>query len=453
MALQFREGFFGPPADRPDDWPDHPDLRRAVDWFKGFIPLAEWKARREAAAQRLYAAATGEIKDPSGKGRFFEKKDTFGWYLFLADAFLDHIWNYDYIYGSRVVPVIQAIGRDLPLLQKVNGVQERARKLVGPEKSQPNGGLFELLVASAYCREGADVAFVEERRGQECTHDMDVVLDGQKWAVECKRMETGEYGERERARMRELWGPSTDCLTKAQRSTFCDVTFHITIEDVHRDYLTDKVRLWLSSSRPSLEWSDVVADGEIRTLDLRPLQRVLKTDYVLAASSRALELLTGRYVRNESYSTVLGYKPGDSPRLMDDCTFACVLAWRTTHPDSIDNKARDITKKLSEAMEQLPEGTPSLVHIGFEAVEGDVVEKLRYQKILLTARAFDPGTKDLRYVCCHYLVPESPPDQAWAYDETTQWCATRANAPPPLHSMFLVLPEAAHSRAGPHWRV
>lgn len=35
---------------------------------------------------------------------------------------------------------------------------------------------------------------------------MHVQIGSKVWAVECKRMETGEYGERERATMRQMWG-------------------------------------------------------------------------------------------------------------------------------------------------------------------------------------------------------------------------------------------------------
>lgn len=43
---------------------------------------------------------------------------------------------------------------------------------------------------------------------------MDVTLNGRTLAVECKRMEVGEYSERERARMRELWKASALFLAK-----------------------------------------------------------------------------------------------------------------------------------------------------------------------------------------------------------------------------------------------
>lgn len=44
--------FFTAPVKRPNDWPDEPDLRKAVEWFKAFITEREWKQRRSRQALR-----------------------------------------------------------------------------------------------------------------------------------------------------------------------------------------------------------------------------------------------------------------------------------------------------------------------------------------------------------------------------------------------------------------
>lgn len=447
--LEFPPDFFDPPDPRPDHWPDNPELRRAVDWFKSFIPPAQWAQRREQAARRLYLSAMGI---GAGDGRFFDAKDGFGWYLFLAEALLDHIGNYDYVFGSRVIPVFQAIGRDLDLLLQVDGLAPRVQRMVGKERGQPNGGLFELLVAACYRRAGANVAFIEEHPGQGQTHDMDVTLQGRTWAVECKRMETGEYGESERLQIRQLWSDSASHLAQGERSTLCQASFKVELKAVPPDYLKAKVLEWLASGRKQLTWTDATAAGSIAALDLRPLQKLLSTDLVLGSSHRILELLTGRYVRNANYQTLLRTRPGDNPRYVDECDLAVVLNWESLSEEALNSKARDIRKKLSEANAQLPEGRPSIVHIGFEAVEGDKVERLRHAKILATARQFDPGAKQLEYVYCHYFVPESPPHECWAFDETTQWCEIHPTQPRPLDTCFLVLAPSAHNRRGPHWQ-
>lgn len=441
---------FGPPEARGPDWPDFPDLRRAVEWFKTFLATDEWEARRRAAFIRLHIAAFG-LTASEDRGRFFDDSDTFGWYLFLAEAFLDHLWNYEPMFGSRVVPTFAAIGRNLPILKAVGGVDGRVRRLVGPDRSQPNGGLFELLVAAAYGRAGAKVSFRPEEPGRAKTYDLDVDLDGRDFAVECKRLETGDYGERERARMREVWRPACDALVHRRASTFCNADFTVPVFDLPDRYLLDHIGRWQASGSPSLLWQDEFGRGVVGAMDLSPLREVLRENDILAAGTRLQELLTGRYIRHANYLQVVHFQAGMSPRYMGDCDFAALLRWQTSSQTATSAKARDVLRKLAEANRQLPRDKPSVVHIGFEAVEGDAVEKVRYEKILASTSAFDPEGKPLRYVYCHYFVPESPPDEAWAFDETVQWVRITGTEPRPLDPALLVMPDEEGSRGGPHW--
>lgn len=402
------EAFFRPPEERGLDWPDEPDVRQAVSYFRDFIGQHEWKKRRDAAANRLYAASLGRV-DQTDRGRFFEESDVFGWYLFLAEAFIDHVWNFEPTFGSRVVPVFKAIGRNLNLLLSVDGIEERARRLVTSERRQPNGGLFELLVATAYRSSGARVNFVPEQRGLSRTYDMDVDIGSRSFAVECKRLETSQYGERERATMRQLWRPSAMGFSQNEQSAFCDVHFRVPIDRVPPDYLTEKSLEWLRSDLPSLLWSDDVSYGAMGELDLDPLREVLADHHVLASSSRMLELLSGRYVRHANFVQVGRLKLADNPRYVRECDLAVLLRWESASPEAIDSKARDITTKLSEANDQLPADRPGVVHIGFEAVEGDDVERARHRKIIERAQAFDPRGKPLEYVYCHISCPKARP--------------------------------------------
>jgi len=141
-----------------------------------------------------------------------------------------------------------------------------------------------------------------------------------------------------------------------------------------------------------------------------------------------------------------------SPCYLKECDLAILLRWQTIAPAAIDAKARDVLTRLAEANRQLPVDKPGIVHIGFEAVEGDDVERARYDKILASTGKFDPRGKPLEYVYCHYFVPESPPDEAWAFDETVQWRRITGRDPRPLRSPFLVLPRETAGRRGTHWQ-
>lgn len=449
--IELPPGVFGPPEHRDHErWPDHPTLRKAVDWLKTFVPAGEWEARRKSAFLRLHFSFYGLRANP--RGRFFDDSDTFGWYLFLSEAFLDHVWNYEPVFGSRVIPVMVAIGRELEALKAVPGIDERVRRIVGPERGQPNGGLFELLVAAAYVRDGATVSFRPERPGVGRTHDLDVAIGGQEYAIECKRMQTSAYGDRERQRMRDLWGPANERLVVARRSFFGSVDFLVPLFDVPDSYLVERVDEWMSNGMPSLLWEDEVARGAIGELDLDPLRAVLEHDDVLVNSTRLQEILSGRYIRHANYLQVTRHKRGLTPGHMSECDLAIMLRWQCLASASVDAKARDVLRLLSSANDQLPSDKPGIVHIGFEAVEGDEVERVRFDKILASTSAFDPRGKPLRFVFCHYLVPEAPPDQAWAFDETVQWRRIGGGRGEAPRIPFVVLPPDQGTRDGPHWR-
>ena len=446
----FPDDFFDPPQERPPWWPDEPVLRRALDWFKTKIPEQRWRKRRLAAAERLYRATLRDLA-PGDRGRLFDAADTMGWYLFTAEASLDHIQNYDFAWGSRVIPVFLAIGRDLDHLKAVAGIEDRLARLMNGEKGQPNGALFEMLVAIAYRKRGATVSFVPETPGRGRTYDLLVEMEGLTFAVECKRMEVGDYGEAERDIMRQRWGPLAVTFAEFGRSIFADLHFYVPLADIPEDYLRARAIAYRLGGERGETWDDAIGRGVIRPLDLTPLAEALKTTLVAASSTRLVELLTGDYVRNGAYSTILHTTSGENPRYVEGCDLAVVMRWATDAPAAIDAKARDIRRKLFEANDQLADDIPGVIHIGWEAVEGDSVEAARNAKILETAAQFDPRGKPLEFVYCHYLVPEVPPDESWAFDETTQWLPIRPHRLTPIADLFLITPPDAQTRHGGHW--
>lgn len=359
---------------------------------------------------------------------------------------------YDFIYGSRVVPIFRAIGRSITLLQSVPGVESRIRRLVDGERAQPNGGLFELLVAAAYCREGAGVRFLTESPGNRKTHDFDVSVGGREWAVECKRMETGEYTDRERQSARQLWLPTARDLQRRGLSVLAQVHFRSELCEVPSEYLAYQAGQWLQSGvLKRHEWDDQYGAGVIGTLDLRPLTRLLRTDDVAIHSSRMMELLTGRYKRNANVIQLLNVKMADNPLYVEGCQQAIVLDWESTSDTAIDRKARDVVKRLADATKQLPNDRPGLIHIGLEAVDGDEVEARRYEKIFQTVRNFDSKGKRLEYIYVHWFAPESPPTGPAAFDETYFWSGRQPDQLRPLRDGMLVLPPETETRDGLHW--
>lgn len=429
----------------------YPDLKTGVDWFKSLIPAAEWIERRNAVATRFYQSLVGELQDPTGIGRFFDDRDKFGWYLFLGESFNEHPWNYEVVYGCRVVPVFGAIGRNLDLLKKIKGFENRCRRIIGPDKSQPNGGLFEILVAGAYARAGANVEFRSEEPGKKKTHDLDVELDGKRWAVECKRLETGQYVDDERSRMRDLWVNSSVFIAAAKKSAILNISFKNEMKDIPNDYLQKHAQNFVNANQASISWDDDYGTGIVSDIDVRPLQDALKNNLILFPGPVYIRHLTGSYKRNDSSLILHKIKHATNPHYIDKIDLAVVARWENTSDKSIEKRARDILTKLSEANSQLPKDVPGVIHIGFDALGDDIVEHLRFAKILTTARAFDRGDSMLEFIYCHYFAPEASPEETWAIDETIQWMGVKGAKDRPLKKMPVVIPPEDEGREGVHW--
>ncbi len=194
-----------------------------------------------------------------------------------------------------------------------------------------------------------------------------------------------------------------------------------------------------------------MARGSIRPLNLAEYQAALEETAILTMGSRTFSLLTGTYVRNANYMSVMRQKYADNPRFTDECDFAVLMRWASESEEALEKRARDVRKRLSDAIAQLPEDVPSIIHIGFETIEGDAVEERRYRKFQRTVRDFDYSGRNLQALYIHYFVPESPPDGGWAFDETTIWWSVQPGAVPLTQKSTLVLPPEAKHRPGVHW--
>jgi hypothetical protein len=115
----------------------------------------------------------------------------------------------------------------------------------------------------------------------------------------------------------------------------------------------------------------------------------------------------------------------------------------------VNKKARDILKRLSDANDQLPTDVAGVVHIGFEALGADMIERRRYEKILETARKFDRGMSKLEFVYCHYFAPDPSLEETWAIDETVQWLGVSPDGP--LENGQLLPSDHDSGRAGVYW--
>jgi hypothetical protein len=129
---------------------------------------------------------------------------------------------------------------------------------------------------------------------------------------------------------------------------------------------------------------------------------------------------------------------------------ACVY-WQSDSPTAMQRKARYVLRQVAESIEQLPSGVPCGVHVGLDSLDGDLVEALRFARIAESLSEFDPGDRLLDWIYIHVFVPECPPDEVWAIDETVYTFERATRASERLKDTKLVLPPSVSLLDKPHW--
>jgi hypothetical protein len=110
--------------------------------------------------------------------------------------------------------------------------------------------------------------------------------------------------------------------------------------------------------------------------------------------------------------------PLDQPTLfLESVEFAAGVAWSCDSSRAVVGRASDVRRRLWDAVEQLPDESPGIVHIAVETYDAPVVERLRNERITKSLSALK-HRKNLRLVHVHLVSFESPPDEAWAVEET-----------------------------------
>jgi hypothetical protein len=433
------------------DWRDE-DALRATTWLRSFVPSRECERRIEAIRDQ-FVKARGEWT--AGRpGPLHDARDVAAWYIFQAETYAVDRQYWVPEVSAQIAPIMARIGQELPLLQTIRGVEERAARLMTTERRQPDSGLFELLVALAYRRGGwSEVAFVPERPGVERTPDLTVTRPRRRWAVECKRLGASTFAMTEKARGEALAMPVHDLSLAADRSIVLEVVYHQELASLADDHLSVRAAAYLADRREAA-WTNSASTGRIRDIDWHLARRVLRDDFVYFGSSRLIELLVGRYDHEGDHSMAAKWRPARERPLYADAVYqASVVSWWSRSTEAIARKARHFRSTLARANGQLPSDMPSAIHVGIESWSGQTVASTRHILNWLESRHFEPTGSRLRRVYGNYFAPEATtrPNESWAVNETmAPYKIGRHSTAEPLPGHLLVAPEA-YARDGVHW--
>lgn len=400
------------------DWTD-PETLAAVNWLKSFVPSAEMERRLETAKANVLAAHREwqHGRRPSK----FDAKDAIAWQLLQAETYATDRKYFVPDDISLIAPIMQTIGKHLALLRTIPGADDRASRLVNSERAQPDGGLYEFLVALAYSHRGwTSVRFVPEVPGVRKTPDILVSKPRSSWAVECKRMQVPRYVSGERKHAERLFAPIHATNTAIRRSMVVTIHFRAELQDLPDDYVSERVEAAIRFPRGA--WSDDGSKGMVVPIDWRLCRQVLAKDDVYFGASRMSELLVGRYDHQLEHSLSGTWTPArERPLYASTLHQATVFRWTSRSAEASRAKAKHFRSVVANAERQLPADMPGVVHVGTESRSGLLIDAFRNVFNKVEMLDFEPVNSRLRYVYNNVLAPEETTNrnETWAIQETT----------------------------------
>lgn len=387
------------------------------------------------------------------RGSIFDPKDGIAWYVFQAHAYAAARQDWFEPEAFRITPIFRRLGQLLPQLKSISGISDRIPRLMGAGKGQPDDGLFELLVAGAYkSRSWKVVEFVPEQPGVSKTHDITVSSGRRRWAIECKRVNRSGYEAAEYEHGLRLAKPVHDLCRERSRSLVTEVIYQVELSEVPDSYLAEHAEAFIDDPRCD-RWLDSLGQGQVRYIDWSHTRAVLEFDDVFFGSSRMVELLTGAYAPYVDHSVVADWIPAaQRPFHATAMSRASVVSWRSDSTDAAKRKARHFRALVAKAEEQLPDEYPGIVHVGYEARDGNSVDNLRHKLNSMEMKTFVPSDSQLRWVYGNYLSPEhtNARNESCAISETTATYKIGKHftrSPLPNHLLF----DSRRGNPGTHW--
>lgn len=429
---------------------EYQHLKRIQDIFVSMIGFDTWNLRKEPIKEYLMklmgpSSERKPLTDESNRLTF--KKDKFAWYLFLVESYLTASTYYEFTQGARVIPIFAKIGMELEHLLKVTGIEKRLFRLTEIKDNQPDGGLFELLVAITYAKNNENkVEFIEEVASTK-NPDLCVINNGKKFFVECKRLsKSSEYSKSERKHWLTMWDPVAKHLGISRLPVLLDIKFHKQLVDYDPMFMEKKLipKLIKPISNETLfdngEWTVVV-----ERLEMDQINHKLGLVNARHPSRGLNEIIAGRDDPERGITAIFGInRTSENIKYIKSLDFAACAFWSTDSVEAADAKARDVRKRISEACQQIPNNENGIVHVGLESHDGITVEQLRATKIFNSIMTFDPFGKKLKWIYVHIFDPRDPADKVWDFGETVHPFSEEGYLDEIVDSRFLVVPKHLH---------
>lgn len=390
-------------------------VENAYRWFIEIIGDSLWESRRKLLIESLR-----KTQENSETSSLYEETksvasphDRFGWYLYLIEAELHHPQSGDAFQLSRIFPWFEAIGRDLPAISRIPGIDKKRHELFA-KPSQADSVLFEILVAACYLRNGWEVEFTPEKSAR--IADLVARRAGERLYVACRRVsrDTG-YAEAERQSWLRKWKAALAMLEPTKASIHFEVIFKNELITIPNDAISRTLIHYAKNGfmnsgtfikRPG--FSICARNIDLREVDFRLYKRPVKPN-----SPEMLKLLSGDYQWWCGYTNKLTpserHETGDLGIYPPSVQFAGLqraisAKWQCLADSSIDKKTNDVHKRATEAAKQIPEHCQGVIHIGYEKIDSEEIETKRIARIGKTLAKFSSPKNDIKAIVCHAIA-------------------------------------------------
>lgn len=432
-------------------------LRSGIEPFLGRMSAEEWGQRRSALIAHLKGVTEGVAL---GKAQAIRvQSDEIAWYLFVAEQALEDPLCMDVSQAARNLPYLAGLGERWQHRHRVSGLEAKIDEILGNYKSDPDGLLFEVLVALSYAAHGWNVEFLDVRPPEK-SPDIHVRKEGREFMVECKRQSRRPaYAEAERNTFLRLWDSAREVLVKNGQWLWFNCTIHIEVTSLPENFLTAVfARALPLCSREAIIYDGPEATVLARKIDRGAVQHHLASYLVKQNSPTLSGLLGGDWAPPDAEVTmIMSARVGqvadcEAPALagyVEDMEWACGMTRTFAAEASIEKKARDVKNLLADAVKQVPQDMPSIIHIAVETLEGRDVEIRRTEKVMTSIPSFITD-RPVAAVRLHRFQPNQTTDKLWEFDETVEFFQRDGVNLRDIPDT-VVLPLNTEQRNGYHW--
>lgn len=214
-------------------------LRAGLQPFLDRMSPEQWQTRRAAIVQDLLDRPAEVDLEKARSLRV--RSDEMGWYLFLCQQALEDPMCTDISQAQRALPFFAGIGSRWKDAGAVKGLTRKLDELLTDYRKDPDGLLFEVLVALSYAQSGWSVECLEECPARSA--DLVVRRGDQEIFVECKRLSRQTaYAETERQQFLRLWDRAKRVLLENRQWVWFKGTFHVDPAALPDDFLADVLK-------------------------------------------------------------------------------------------------------------------------------------------------------------------------------------------------------------------